>query len=299
MDHLPVVLGELGDAPHAREPAPAPALSPAARLSCHADASVGSELVPPVCREPSPEILYRDDALCAYAKPAGLLVHRTRLDRWETDFALQRVRDLLGAPVYPVHRLDKATSGVLLFARSPAVAARLAAAFEAGMVRKRYLAIVRGWPPAELLIEHPLARLADAYEERSASAEPQAARTRLARIATAELPVSVDRYPTSRYALVALEPLSGRRHQLRRHLKHANHPIIGDTTYGQGRHNRLFRERFLTARLMLAAVSLALEHPVTGVPLAIHAPPAADFARVALALGWPAALVAAAGRVEP
>ena len=200
---------------------------------------------------------------------------------------MQRLRDQLGSTVYPVHRLDKATSGVLLFALNAAAARSLGAAFERGAITKRYLAIVRGWPPAALAIDHPLARLHDAYEPGEPSEELQPAVTQLTRLATAELPVCVDRYPVSRYALVALAPRSGRRHQLRRHLKHAGYPIIGDTTYGQGGHNRLFRGRFANDRLLLAAVSLALAHPRTGEWLRIGAPPAADFLRIAAALGWP------------
>jgi tRNA pseudouridine65 synthase len=209
-------------------------------------------------------------------------VHRTALDSRATAFAVQRLRDQLGRPVYPAHRLDRATSGVLLFALEPAVHARLAAAFEAGEVAKRYLAIVRGWPAEALTIDHALSRL---EEDAPGAARP--ARTRLTRLATAELPLRVDRYPTSRYALVELEPLTGRRHQLRRHLRHVDHPIIGDTTYGQGRHNRLFRERFGSTRLLLHALSLRLRHPLTGDWLSIVAPPPADFAAVAAALGWP------------
>jgi tRNA pseudouridine65 synthase len=240
----------------------------------------------PVCRDPPLEILYRDEDLVAIQKPSGLLVHRTRIDAWETAFAVQRLHEQLGVAVYPAHRLDKATSGVLLFALSPEMVTRVAGAFERGEVAKRYLAIVRGWPPPELLIDHPLERLTDAYERRTAEAPIQTAVTSLVTLATAELPVRVDRYPTSRYALVALEPRSGRRHQLRRHLRHANSPIIGDTTYGQGRHNRLFRERFGCHRLLLAAVALRFQHPRDGRPVAITAAPAADFRATANALGW-------------
>jgi tRNA pseudouridine65 synthase len=205
---------------------------------------------------------------------------------------VQRLRDQLGLSVYPAHRLDRATSGALLFALSAEVHARLSQAFAAGAVEKRYVAIVRGWPPPSLVVEHPLTRLDD---EATPGGGPRAARTELTRLATAELPLRVDRYAASRYALVALQPHSGRRHQLRRHLKHAGYPIIGDTTYGQGRHNRLFRERFACQRLLLAAVTLRLAHPVGGAPLAIFSPPAADFLAVAAALGWADAAALALG----
>lgn len=207
-------------------------------------------------------------------------MHRTGLEPRASAFAVQRLRDQLGRRVWPVHRLDRATSGVLLFALSPEVLAMLAASFASGAVRKRYLAVVRGWPPPSLTIDHPLARLDD-----EAVGPARAAVTRVERLATTELPVRVDRYPTSRYALVALEPESGRRHQLRRHLKHAGHSIIGDTTYGQGRHNRLFRERFGSTRLLLHAAALRLEHPLDGTPLVIEAALPADFADAVDACG--------------
>jgi tRNA pseudouridine65 synthase len=237
-------------------------------------------------------ILYRDEHLVAIAKPAGLLVHRTALDPHDSTNAVQELRRQLGAYVYPAHRLDRATSGVLLFALDPAIRVALGAAFETRAVAKRYLAVVRGWPPAAGTIDHPLRRLVDVADPRTqvAADVPQPALTNYARLATAELPVRVDRYPTTRYSLLAVEPLTGRRHQLRRHLKHLGHPIVGDTTYGQGRHNRLFRERFNCHRLLLAARSLTLAHPVTGARLHIEAPLAADFARVLAALGWSASL---------
>lgn len=153
-------------------------------------------MAPPVCRDTRLEILYRDAELCAVHKPSGLLVHRSALDRWEREFALQKVRDALGQPVYPVHRLDKATSGVLLFALTRDSQARVAAAFEAGSVRKRYLAIVRGWPENELLIDHPLTRVDDRYAPGATADGTQQAQTRLVPVARAELPVRVDRYPT-------------------------------------------------------------------------------------------------------
>lgn len=233
-------------------------------------------------------ILFRDAHLCAVHKPSGLLVHRTSLSRAETRFAVQQLRDQVGMPVHPVHRLDRGTSGVLLFALDRDVARALAAQFESGAVGKRYLAIVRGHPAASGTIDHPLARVRDAYDNRPCGddAVPQPAVTHFRTLARAEVPYAVDRYPTSRYALVELDPVTGRRHQLRRHLKHIAHPVIGDATYGKGRHNRWFAEAFGVSRLLLACVSLRLAHPVTGEPLVIDAAPAEDFARVARALGW-------------
>ena len=246
-------------------------------------------LPPPTgCAEAPLRILYRDDGLIAIDKPSGLLVHRSDIDRRETRFAVQLLRDQIGRRVYPAHRLDRGTSGVLLFAYDGETASKLGAQFESRAVEKTYLAVVRGHPPESGVIDHPLARRPDDYEHLPANASlaAQPALTRYRRLAVAELPYAVDRYPTSRYALVELSPETGRRHQLRRHLKHLAHPIIGDSTYGKGRHNRLFQEVFSCQRMLLACTRLVLHHPTSGTPLRIDAPPSEDFARVLAALGW-------------
>ena len=234
-------------------------------------------------------VLYRDEALIAVHKPSGLLVHRSELDRHETRFAVQIVRDQIGQHVYPAHRLDRGTSGVLLFALDRDIARQLGEQFQTQQIDKTYLAIVRGYPDKVGAIDHPLTRQYDDYEFRAAdaTAEAQTALTRYRRLATVELPFAVDRYPTSRYALLELSPETGRRHQIRRHLKHIAHPIIGDATYGKGRHNRLFQERFGCRRMLLACTALRLTHPVTGQPFTLAAPLADDFASVIAALGWP------------
>lgn len=237
------------------------------------------------------EILYLDDHLVAVNKPAGLLVHRSPIDRHETRFALQEVRAMLGRRVYPVHRLDKPTSGVLLFALAPETARSLADAFAGGGVTKRYLAVARGIVPDEGVIDHPLAEEPDRLDGPAGDETlPRPAVTAYRRLAAAELPFAVGRYPTSRYSLVLLEPRTGRRHQLRRHLKHLFHPIIGDTKHGEGRHNRLFREEFACGRLLLHAVELTLSHPVSGRPLTVTAPVDPSFAGLLERLGWRAAV---------
>lgn len=231
-------------------------------------------------------ILYRDDWLIAVDKPAGLLVHRSDLDRHETRFALQILRDQIGLPVFTVHRLDKGTSGLLLFALDRETAGALGRQFADGDVAKRYLAVVRGHPPASGVVDHPLAPLADEFAASAAARPPRPAVTRYRCLERVELPHRVDRYATSRYALVELEPLTGRRHQLRRHMKHIAHPIIGDATHGKGRHNRLFRDLYGCRRLLLAAVGLRLRHPAHGGFLDLRAPLAPDFAGVLAGLGW-------------
>ena len=234
-------------------------------------------------------IIHRDEHLIAVHKPSGLLVHRTFLDPHETRFAVQILRDQIGQHVHPVHRLDRGTSGVLLFALDKDVCREAAAQFEKQQVEKTYLAIVRGHPDEGGIIDHPLTRQFDVYEFRAANATAaaQEAITRYRRLAVAELPHAVDRYPTSRYALVELMPQTGRRHQIRRHLKHIAHPIVGDATYGKGRHNRLFQDLFNCHRLLLACLEMRLNHPVSGLALTLRAPLADDFASVIGQLGWP------------
>ncbi len=233
-------------------------------------------------------IIYQDERVVAIHKPSGLLVHRSELDRHETRFAVQLLRDQLGRHVYPAHRLDRGTSGVLVFALDKDTARSLGGQFERQEVVKTYLAVVRGHPPEAGRIDHALSRRRDDAEwvgERSTD-EAQPAVTDFRRLATCELPHQVDRYPNSRYALVELTPHTGRRHQLRRHLKHIAHPIIGDATFGKGRHNRLFQQLFGCHRMLLACVRMQLRHPVDGRPLDLCAPPDGEFAAVLAALGW-------------
>ena len=211
-------------------------------------------------------ILFRDEHLVAIHKPSGLLVHRSEIDRHETRFAVQLLRDQIGRRVYPAHRLDRGTSGVLLFALDKETARLLGACFERPEVAKTYLAVVRGHPPETGRIDHALSRRRDDAEwvgDRS-SDEAQPAVSDFRRLATCELPHQVDRYPTSRYALVEVTPHTGRRHQIRRHLKHIAHPIVGDATYGKGPLNRWWAERLGQQRLWLHAWQLTVPHPVTG-----------------------------------
>ena len=224
-------------------------------------------------------ILYQDEQLIAVHKPNGLLVHRSWIDPHETRFALQLVRDMIGQHVYPVHRLDRPTSGVLLFAKQAESAALVAEQIRLHQVRKHYLAVVRGYAPESGFIDHPLKPKFDKFADANRQEEQaeQDAQTQFQRLATVELPVSVDKYPSTRYSLMHLEPITGRKHQLRRHLKHLHHPIIGDPKYGKSSHNRFFAEHFGCSRLLLAAVRLELTHPMSGATLVINAPLAEDF----------------------
>jgi tRNA pseudouridine65 synthase len=241
------------------------------------------------------EILHCDEDLVAVNKPAGLLVHRSPIDPRETRFALQLLRDQLGHRVYPVHRLDKPTSGILLFGQTPEAAAALAGQFAHRSAGKTYIAIVRGWCPEQGTIEHPLTESRDTATGFGGPLQPrtQDAVTLFQRLATADLPIAVDRYPSTRYSLVLLRPITGRRHQLRRHLKHISHPIIGDANHGKGIHNRFFQRHFNCHRLLLACIRLNLQHPTQGCALQLRARPGSEFEVVAAALGWQSALEAA------
>lgn len=219
-------------------------------------------------------------------------MHRSPIDRHETRFALQLLRDQIGQRVYPVHRLDKPTSGVLLFALSPEMARAVSQQFADHSVLKSYLAVVRGWCPAEGLIDHALQDKPDKIADRNRTQEKPAreAITHYRRLETIEIPYAVDRYPQSRYSLVALQPEQGRKHQLRRHMKHLGYPIIGDAKHGKGVHNRFFEQQYGCGRLLLACTGMQLTHPVSGEVLPLAAGLDQPFQRVLDAFGWATAV---------
>jgi tRNA pseudouridine65 synthase len=197
-----------------------------------------------------------------------MMVHRSSRST-DGRFIMGLLRDQLGQRVWPIHRLDRATSGVLLFSLDAATAGALGQQVMAREVGKRYLCVVRGFIDDEGVIDHPLQA-----EGRGPEQEAVTAYRCLARM---ELPIPIGCYPTARYSLVEARPRTGRMHQLRRHFKHLFHPIIGDTTYGEGRHNRLFRQHLGCHRMLLHASDLELRHPVNGEPLKLHAPLTGEF----------------------
>jgi tRNA pseudouridine65 synthase len=234
------------------------------------------------------EVVYADDHIIAINKPPGLLTHRSAIDRHETRFALQLLRDQVGQHVFPVHRLDKPTSGILLFALTRDCARQLSGQFSSRQVEKHYLAVVRGHCPDQGVIDHPLREKPDKMTDHRALADkpPQEAVTQFQRLARIELPIEVDRYPQTRYSLVQLQPGTGRRHQLRRHMKHISHPIIGDSTHGKGVHNRFFADEYGCRRLLLACTAMRLDHPVTEEPMLLSTGPGDDFTRILMAFDW-------------
>lgn len=198
------------------------------------------------------------------------------------------LRDQLGQHVFPVHRLDKPTSGLLTFALNPRTATLLSEQFARREVAKQYLAVVRGYSPEQGSIDHPLTEKRDRIADRQSNAAkpPQDALTHYCRLAKIEWPEMVDRYPQARYSLVELRPHTGRKHQLRRHMKHIGHPIIGDANHGKGVHNRFFAEKLDCPRLLLACTGLAFDHPVTKEPLRLRAKPGEVFDRLLARFGW-------------
>ncbi len=234
------------------------------------------------------DILYRDDHFVAINKPSGLLVHRSAIDRRETRFALQLVRDQIGQKVYPVHRLDKPTSGVLLFALSPEMARAVSTQFAEQGVYKRYLAVVRGFAPDNGAIDHPLKEELDKMTDSRARQDkpPQPALTHFRCLARVELPVRVERYPQTRYSLVEAIPKTGRKHQIRRHMKHIAHPVIGDAKHGKGVHNRFFQTQYHCHRLLLACVEMRFQHPLSADEVRLSAHPGEDFIRLCEGFGW-------------
>lgn len=222
------------------------------------------------------DVVYIDDALAVVDKPAGLMVHDSALARGETDFAADRLREQFGRPIFLVHRLDRATSGCLLLAFDREVASALGKTLMARDVEKDYVAVCRGWPAEErFTIEHPL-------DGGPGKPVKKPATTTFERIATCELAMASEHFPTSRYALLRAHPLTGRFRQIRRHLKHVSHHLIGDTSHGDGRHNRAFRMLGIH-RMLLHARRLAFTHPVIGARIDVRAPFDAEFAK-ALAL---------------
>lgn len=210
------------------------------------------------------EILYQDEAVVAVNKPSGMLVHRG----WANDkiVAMTEVRDQIGQWVYPVHRLDRGSSGALLFALSSEVAATIGHAFSERLVQKYYLALLRGVPEELGVIDHNIPK-----KEGGPKVEAQTAYRRLG--------------VSGRYSLVEAMPRTGRLHQIRRHFKHISCPLIGDVKYGKGEHNRHFRDNYNLHRLALHSHGLALDHPVSGERLEIHAGLPEDLAKTIIELG--------------
>ena len=224
------------------------------------------------------QVLYSDAQLAVINKPAGLMVHDSKLARGETDFAADRLREQFGKPIFLIHRLDRATSGCLLLAFDRDTASALGKVLMTGEVEKDYLAVCRGWPEERFSIDHPL-------DGGPGKPDKKPAVTHFVRLATGELPVPSAGFETSRYALLRCQLETGRFRQIRRHLKHAFHHMIGDTSHGDGRHNLQFRMRGVH-RMLLHASRLAFIHPASGERINVVAPLDAEFLKALELFGW-------------
>jgi len=214
------------------------------------------------------EIVYQDEYLVAINKPHGLLVHRSKIANDATEFALQLLRDQIGKHVSPVHRLDRKTGGLLVFAFDKETEIAMHKLFQAGSVVKKYLAILRGYAPPSLDIDYPLAKENGVMQD---------AFTSFITLGQAELPIPFGKHPTSRYSLVEATPKTGRMHQLRKHFAHIFHPIIGDRKHGCNKQNRFFKEQFEMTTMLLHASELRFVHPITLAEITLRATLQAEF----------------------
>src|SRR6202012_3483919 len=222
-------------------------------------------------------ILFRDEHLIAINKPHDLLVHRSSIAADAEEFALQLLRDQIGQKVNPVHRIDRKTGGVLLFAFSKPVEIAMQKQVAENLVNKKYLAIVRGHTEDNGDIDYPL---------RKENGTLQEAFTTYRTLKRAELDIALGKHPTSRYSLIEATPATGRMHQLRKHFAHIFHPIIGDRTHGCNKQNKLFKEKWEMNTMLLHAQSLTFTHPVTQEMIVFQAPLQAEFTRMMELMGW-------------
>ena len=222
-------------------------------------------------------VLYQDNDLIAINKPHGLLVHRSSIAADVEEFALQLLRDQINQQVFPAHRIDRKTGGVLLFALNKTTEIAMQKQFAANQVHKTYLAILRGHTPESGEIDYPL---------RKENGTLQEAFTAYKTLAHAELPVALGKHPTSRYSLVEAKPTTGRMHQLRKHFAHIFHPIIGDRTHGCNKQNKLFTETWEMNTMLLHAQTLIFNHPLSNVQVNIGALLQPEFLRMMELMGW-------------
>jgi len=209
------------------------------------------------------DIIYRDDDLVAINKPCGLLVHRPEiLEEDDAVFALQLLRDLLGQRVYNLHRIDRPTSGVLLFATNKEMASMVNELFSEKRMKKTYVALVRGWFPQTTFLNHPVKNSKEVLLD---------AETHFNLLNRYELSIPVEPYETSRYSMIEACPQTGRWHQIRQHLAHLRHYIINDRVHGTGAHNNMFTEQLGISNLFLHAHKLQFTHPVMEKEILIQA----------------------------
>lgn len=223
------------------------------------------------------DILYQESDLVAINKPHGLLVHRTSIAADTDVFAVQILRDQIGQKVYPVHRLDRKTAGVLLFALNEEMNSLMQVQFANGQVKKKYHAVVRGFTDDKGEIDYPLKKEDGTVQE---------AFTSYVTLQRKEVPFAIGKHNTARYSLVELNPTTGRMHQLRKHMAHILHPIIGDRPHGCNKQNKFFKDEFQMITMSLHAMQLEFIHPVSGGIIKISAEYQPEFVRMMDLLGF-------------
>ncbi len=222
-------------------------------------------------------IVYQDEYFVAINKPHGLLVHRSSIARDASEFALQLLRDQLQQTVYPAHRLDRKTSGILLFSLSKEADQAMQQAFQNREVDKKYLAILRGFAPDEGEIDYAL---------KKENGTLQDALTHFKTLKRVEPEIAQGGFPTSRYSLVEANPITGRMHQLRKHFAHIFHPIIGDRPHGCNKQNKFWKESYAMDSMLLHASELSFIHPFTQEPVHIQADFQPEFIRAMSIMGF-------------
>ena len=234
------------------------------------------------------DILFEDDNLIAVNKPSGLLVHPSWIAPRGTPNLTSMLRECLQGTAYTIHRLDRPTSGVIVFGKNKETAQKMNQKFADREVQKTYLCMTRGYTPEGDVIDYALKEKLDKLADKMSNPDKpaQEAVSEYRRLGTVELPMAVGRYDVSRYSLVEVKPKTGRKHQIRRHMKHISHPLIGDTKHGDGRHNKAFRDHFDLDRLLLMAVELSFRHPESGDLLTIKAPVDAYVDQLFSQFGW-------------
>lgn len=237
-------------------------------------------------------VIYRDEHFIAVNKPAGLLIHPTMIDRHEKRNLVSILEEQCGRKVYVIHRLDKPTSGAVLLAFDSSSASKAVNAFSQKEVKKTYLAVVRGYPPVHDVIDSPVSDVQDKLliKQGKGKNRLREAVTEYRRLQKTELPVSISKYPSSRYSLLEVHPKTGRMHQIRKHLKKIRYPIIGDTKYGDHRHNRHFREHMACDRMLLAATELTFFHPNLERMIKIEAQIGGEFLSIIKQFEWTKAI---------
>lgn len=223
------------------------------------------------------EILYQDEHLIAINKPHGLTVHRSDYIGDADTYAVQELRDQIGQFVYPCHRLDRKTSGVLLFALNTEINKLMQMQFAENLVKKTYLAIVRGYTDDSGVIDYPLT---------NENGKTQEAITEYRTLKRTELDIPSGKFETSRYSLVEAHPQTGRLHQIRKHFAHILHPIIGDRPHGCNKQNKLFKEQFGMTTMMLLASEITFEHPINKTDIKVNANISSEFNRMIQLMGW-------------